>query len=195
MDTFTLFAERPFNAYAHERLSAIARSINDMSDVEVLMYKTDFETLLKRLVKTYSLKPVNISFDDKLVDLIAKPYRDHDRYFAEYTLQVSGEGELLKLCPYEKPVHLRIPVALKTNVLIFEIDTHYYNANLTEGVMDNIKVVYDTVKDFITNTLLCLNNESQKFNLQLEQFIIPILANKLRTAQRHTEIKQLLNFK
>jgi len=194
MDQFNLFAERSFNAYAHGRLSAIAKSINNMSDVEVLMYKTDFETLLKRLIKTYSLKPVSVSFDDKLVDLVTRPYRDHTRYFAEYTLPVTGDAELLPLCPYKAPANFVLPVTVKTNVLIFEIDTHYYNANLTPGVMEQVKHDYDLIKDYITTTLLYVNNESQKFNLELEKFILPILANKLRAAQKHTEIKQALNF-
>lgn len=195
MDTFNLFAERSFNAYAHERLSAIAKSINHMSDVEVLMYKTDFEVLLKRLVKMYALKPVTVSFDDKLVDLVARPFRDHTHYFAEYTLSVTGDTNLLGLCPYKSGVNLKVPVEVKTNVLIFEIDTHYYNENLTPAVMENVKQDYDVLKDFITTTLLYLNNESQKFNLELEKFIVPVLAHKLRAAQNHTEIKKRLNFK
>ena len=193
--SFNLFAERPFNAYAHERFSAIAKSINNMSNVEVLMYKNDFDGLVRQLVKAYSLAPVSVSFEDKLVDLTSRPYRDHDRYFAEYTLSISGDINLLTLCPY-KPgfVKIVVPAEIKTNVLIFEIDTQYYNANLTQSVMENVKRAYLIIKDFISESLLYLNNESQKFNFEIEQFIIPVLANKLRVAQNHVEIREKLNF-
>jgi hypothetical protein len=196
METFILFGERPFNEYEHERLATIAKNINNMSDVEVLMYKDNFEDLLKQQVKRYALRPINMPFEDKIVDLIDKPNHHGSHYFAEYTLMITGDAELLKIDPYNNGyIEFPIPVTVKTNVVSFEIDTYFNSVDLTPKVMENIKKDYHTIKEYISTTLLYLNNESQKFNLRLEEFITPILAQKIRAAYRHSVVKQKLNFK
>ena len=195
METFVLFGERPFNDYAYTRLTNIANNIYSMSDVETLMYKDSFEDLVKKLVAFYSLQPVNISFEDKLVDLIDKPENKGSHYFAEYTLMVTGDSGLLHLDPYNNGyVQLPVPVLVKTNVISFEIDTHFSSEDLPEAIIKNIKEDYIVVKDFIATTILYLNNESQKFNLRLEEFIIPLLAKKMRSASMHMDVKKKLNF-
>ncbi len=196
MESFILFGDRPFNEYEHERLAVIAKNINNISDVELLMYKDNFEDLLKQQVKRYALRPVDMPFDDKVVDLIDKPNHHGSHFFAEYTLMITGDAELLKLDPYNNGyIEFPIPVKVNTNVISFEIDTYYNSDDLTPKIMDNIKKDYTTIKDYIITTLLYLNNESQKFNLRLEEFIMPILAKKVRAAYRHSVIKQKLNFK
>ncbi len=193
---FNLFGERPFAAYAQERFASIAKAINKMSDVEILMYDKNFDELIHRLVFDFYLAPIDISFDDKLVDLTGKPYREHTRYYAEYTLMIKGDPNLLLLDPFSAgAAKMTLPVEVKTNVLIFEIDTNYYSDDLTATVMQTVKFEYEKIKNFICFTLLHLNNESQKFNFQLENFIIPILTNKLKKAHHNTHIRQKLNFK
>ncbi len=166
-----------------------------MSDVEALMYKDSFDDLVKKLVATYSLKPVNISFEDKLVDLIDRPDKKGPHFFAEYTLMITGDGTLLHLDPYNNGyVELPVPVLVKTNVISFEIDTHFSSEEIPEDVIKNIKHDYEVVKEFIATTILYLNNESQKFNLRLEEFIVPLLAKKMRSANTHMDVKKRLNF-
>ena len=196
MNTFILFGQLPFSQYAYQRMASIARSIGSMSDIEVLMYKDSFEDLTKKLVNAYSLLPVDISFNDKIVDLLSKPDKNGPRYFVEYTLLIKGDSELLKCDPYNLGyVSLKLPVSVKTNVISFEIDTGAYSEMLSTETMDCIKQDYETIKDFMANTFLALNNESQKFNLRLEEFIIPILAAKMRSASNHVDLKDKLNFK
>jgi hypothetical protein len=196
METFVLFGDRPFNEYEHERFAIIAKNINNMSDLEVLMYKDNFEDLLKQQVNRYALRPVNMPFEDKIVDLIDKPNHHGSHFFAEYTLMITGDAELLKLDPYNNGyIEFPIPVSVKTNVISFEIDTYFNSDDLTPKIMADIKKDYNIIKEYISKTLLYLNNESQKFNLRLEEFIIPILAKKVRAAYRHSIIKQQLNFK
>lgn len=196
MNHFILFGQFPFSRYAQIRLASIAKSIECMSDVEVLMYKDSFEDLTKKLVTAYSLHPVDIFFDDKVVDLLSKPDPDGNRCFVEYTLMVKGDPDLLKCDPFSLGyVSLTLPVTVKTNVISFEIDTACYSENLSAEAMAKVKSDYDTIKEFITSTLLALNNESQKFNLQLEEFIIPILARKMRAASNYSTLKDKLNFK
>jgi len=196
METFTLFGQRPFNHYAHNRLKAITKSIDAMSNLEVLLYKNSFEDLVKKLVNAYSLLPVTISFEDKLIDLINRPDEQGIRCFAEYTLMIKGDSALLELDPFNLGyVSLRLPVSVQTNIISFEIDTHQSSENLTPDNVASVKDNYDTIKNFIQRTLLALNNESQKFNLQLEDVMIPILAAKMRSASYHHELKEKLNFK
>ena len=196
MNHFILFGQFPFSRYAYIRLASIAKSIEAMSDIEVLMYKDSFEDLTKKLVNAYSLLPVDVSFDDKIVDLISKPDEKGERCFVEYTLMIKGDPDLLKCDPYSLGyVSMTLPVTVKTNVLSFEIDTGQYSEDLSSETMENVKRDYDTIKDFITCALLALNNESQKFNLQLEEFIIPILARKMRAASNSMSVKDKLNFK
>lgn len=196
MNHFILFGQFPFSRYAHIRLLSIAKSIETMSDVEVLMYKDSFEELTKKLVHAYSLLPVDISFDDKIVDLLSKPEPNGNRCFVEYTLMVKGDPDLLKCDPFSLGyVSLSLPVTVKTNVISFEIDTAQYSENLSAEAMSAVKRDYDSIKEFITSSLLALNNESQKFNLQLEDFMIPILARKMRAASNYSTIKDKLNFK
>lgn len=196
MEKFILFGKRPFNRYAYQRLLAIEENINTLSDIEVLMYKDNFDDLVKKLVSNYSLLPVNISFEDKLVDLIDKPDKKGSHYFVEYTLMITGDATLLELDPYNNGfIEFPIPVTVKTNVISFEIDTYYASEDIPGSIMKDIKQDYDMTKDYITKTILHLNNESQKFNLKLEEFIIPILGQKMRKAHKHSVIKQKLNFK
>lgn len=196
MNPFILFGRLPFSRYAHIRLVSIAKSIESMSDVEVLMYKDSFEELTKKLVGAYSLLPVDISFEDKLVDLLSKPDPSGNRCFVEYTLMIKGDPDLLKCDPFSLGyVSLTLPVNVKTNVISFEIDTAQYSENLSAQAMNKVKGDYDTIKEFITDSLLALNNESQKFNLQLEVFIIPVLARKMRAASHYSMLKDKLNFK
>jgi hypothetical protein len=196
MSHFILFGQLPFNQYAYQRLSSIAKSIEAMSDIEVLMYKDSFEDLTKKLVRSYSLLPVDISFNDKVVDLISRPDRNGNRVFAEYTLMVKGDSELLHCDPFNLGyVSLTLPMSVKINVISFEIDTREYSEDLSTEAMSHVKQDYDTIKTFIADTLLALNNESQKFNLQLEEFIIPILARKMRFASNYSLVKDKLNFK
>lgn len=196
MNQFILFGQFPFSRYAHIRLASIAKSIESMSDVEVLMYKDSFETLTKKLVNAYSLLPVDISFDDKIVDLLSKSDPNGNRCFVEYTLMIKGDPDLLKCDPFSLGyVSLTLPVTVKTNVISFEIDTAQYSEDLSAQAMGKVKSDYDTIKEFITDSLLALNNESQKFNLQLEEFIIPILARKMRAASNYSTLKDKLNFK
>lgn len=196
MNPFILFGQFPFSRYAYIRLASIAKSIESMSDIEVLMYKDSFEELTKKLVSAYSLLPVDISFDDKIVDLLSKPDHTGHRCFVEYTLMVKGDPDLLKCDPYSLGyVSLTLPVTVKTNVISFEIDTKYYSDELSHEAMSAVKHDYDTIREFIASSLLALNNESQKFNLQLEEFIIPILARKMRAASNYMSVKDKLNFK
>lgn len=196
MNQFILFGQFPFSRYAHIRLVSITKSIESMSDVEVLMYKDNFEELTKKLVAAYSLLPVDISFDDKIVDLLSRPEANGNRCFVEYTLMIKGDSDLLKCDPFSLGyVNLTLPVNIKTNVISFEIDTAQYSEDLSAEAMSAVKRDYDSIKAFISGSLLALNNESQKFNLQLEEFIIPILAGKMRSASNYSMLKDKLNFK
>ena len=80
-------------------------------------------------------------------------------------------------------------------MISFEIDTHEYSEDLSDKAMNHVKQDYHTIKEFIKDTLLALNNESQKFNLQLEEFIIPILARKMCSADNYSSLTDKLNFK
>lgn len=193
--SFNLFGEKSFSDYALERFKHIARSINKMSDVEVLMYEKNFDELIKKVIGDYYLSKIDVSFDDKLVDIIGKQYSNHTRYFVEYTLMINGDPALLTIDPYPNFIKKFLFVEVKTNVLIFEIDTNYFSDELNATVMQTVRYEYNEIKRFICDTLLCLNNESQKFNLQLEDFIIPILVNRLRKAHYNSHIREKLNFK
>lgn len=195
MTAFHLFGQLPFSRYAYLRLASITKSIESMSDVEVLMYKHQFEELTRKLVKAYSLLPIDISFEDKVVDLLNKPDARGNRCFVEYTLMINGDPELLKCDPFNLGyVSLSLPVSVKTNIISFEIDSWQYSDDLSAETMASVKRDYDTIKEFIASTLLALNNESQKFNLQLEEFIVPVLAKRLRQASHYVDVKNKLNF-
>jgi len=193
--SFNLFGEKSFSDYAFERFKHIARAINKMSDVEVLMYEKNFDELIKKVVNDYYLSKIDVSFDDKLVDIIGKQHSNHTRYFVEYTLMINGDPELLTIDPYRNFIQKFLFVEVKTNVLIFEIDTNYFSDELNATVMQTVRYEYNEIKKFICDTLLHLNNESQKFNLQLEDYIIPILISRLRKAHYNSQLREKLNFK
>ncbi|MBA3682182.1 MAG: hypothetical protein H0W73_13640 [Bacteroidetes bacterium] len=193
--SFNLFGEKSFSDYALERFKNIARAINKMSDVEVLMYESNFDELIKKIVDDYYLSKIDVSFDDKLVDVVGKQFANHTRFFVEYTLIINGDPQLLTIDPYRNFIQKFLFVEVKTNVLIFEIDTNYFSDELNATVMQTVRYEYNEIKKFICDALLHLNNESQKFNLQLEDFIIPILVSKLRKAHYNSHIREKLNFK
>src|SRR5687768_12690729 len=120
-NSFLLFGEMSFDAFAGQQFDTIAQEIARMSDTEVLMYKENFHDLVALTLKCYVFPELNISFDDKLVDLVGKPGFRDTRYFAEYSLVVKGEPRFLGLSPYNsgyRPVDLR--VTLRGNFVSFE---------------------------------------------------------------------------
>jgi hypothetical protein len=193
---FLLFGEKPFEVYAREKFSLIASAIERMSDVETLMYKDSFEELVRKTVNSYSFPSLNISFENKVVDLVGKPYHKYTRYFAEYSVIVDGDPYFLGLSPYSSGYRsVNLMVEVKENVMSFEIDTQYFNEELTRSVTAQVKWEYDRIKKFITSTTQNLNETIAHYNRELEKFVIPHLADKLRKAERCWKIKESLNFK
>jgi hypothetical protein len=182
---FLLFGEKPFDAFALEKFSAIASDIERMNDVEVLMYKESFDELVTKTVNVYAFSSVDISFENKMVDLIDRPLPKGKRIFAEYSLVVTGDTYYLGLTPYHGITRqLTVPVEVKGNILAFEIDTFYHHEELLPEVTSQVKVEYERIKKYILDSLYNLNQTVMYYNSELEKFVIPLLANKLRKAQR-----------
>ena len=193
---FLLFGEKPFDAYALEKFSAIASDIDRMSDVEALIYKESFEELVQKTVNTYAFTRLDISFENKMVDLIDRQLKSGNRIFAEYSLVVTGDAYYLGLTPYQSGFRqFNLPVELKENILAFEIDTFYHNEELLPEVMEAVKTEYERIKKYILDCLYNINQTIMYYNSELEKFVIPLLANKLRKAERCVKIKEALNFR
>jgi hypothetical protein len=193
---FLLFGEKPFDVYARERFADISVGIDQMNDVEALMFKDDFDGLVKKTSDFYAFTHLEISFEEKVVDLVAKNDRARTRYFAEYSLAVKGDPYFLGLSPYTsgyRPVDLMVD--LKENVLSFMIDTRYHREELTPDVTEHVKKEYLRIKRFISETQQALNETIDYYNGELEKLVIGQLANKLRKALRGEKIRQSLNFK
>jgi hypothetical protein len=193
---FLLFGEKPFDMYARERFADISVGIDRMNDMEALMFKDDFDGLVKKTTDFYAFPHLEISFEDKVVDLVAKNDRTRSRYFAEYSLIVKGDPYFLGLSPFSsgyRPVDLT--VELKENVLSFVIDTRYHQEELTPEVTSHVKKEYMRIKRFISDSQANLNNTIDFFNAELEKLVIRQLANKLRKAVRGEKIRQSLDFK
>jgi len=192
---FFLFGEKPFEAYALKKFSEIASDIDCMSDIEALMYKFSFDELVQKTVSTYEFKKLGVSFENKMVDLIDRPYQGTPNIYAEYSFVVSGDPYFLGLEPLHKaylPFQLRVTV--KGNIMSFEIDTNYRHEELSTGVMALVKSEYEMVKKYILDSLHNMNRTVDFYNNELEKFVIPLLANKLRKAERCLKIKEALNF-
>ncbi len=192
---FLLFGEKPFEVYALEKFSEIASEIDAMSDIEALMYKHCFDELVHKMVTVYKFKNVDISFENKLVDLIDRPYRERSNIYAEYSLVVSGDTYFLGLKPF-RPSYLpfNLEVEVKKNILSFEIDTNYHLEELSAEITAEVKKEYELIKKYINDSLYNMNRTIEYFNSELEKFLIPLLANKLRKAERCLKIKEALNF-
>jgi hypothetical protein len=109
---------------------------------------------------------------------------------------VTGDPYFLGLSPYNsgyRPVDLVIET--HANVMSFEVDTQYHEEELPAEITALVKKEYDRVKRYITNTLENLNQTIDHFNRELEKFIVPVLAEKLRKAERCLKVKDKLNFK
>lgn len=195
-DRFLLFGEKPFDAYALEKFSAIATDIDRMSDIEALMYKECFDELVHKTVSTYCFKNIAISFENKMVDLIDRPVHMRSNIFAEYSLLVTGDPYFLGLTPYNTPYQpFNLPVEVKGNVMSFEIDTRYHLEELSAEITQLVKREYEAIKKFIEDTLYNMNQTILHYNAELEKFVILLLANKLRKAERCLKVKEALNFK
>jgi hypothetical protein len=195
-NSFLLFGEMPFDAFADQHFNKIATEIGRMSDTEVLLYKESFPELVALTLKCYVFPELHISFDDKLVDLVGKPGYRETRYFAEYSLVVKGDTRFLGLSPYNsgyRPVDL--PVLLRGNFISFDIDTCYHLEELTPEVTARVKHEYDRIKRFITSTERNLNSTIEFYNAEIKQFIVKHLASKMRQAERSLAIRKTLDFK
>ncbi|PBQ33075.1 hypothetical protein CNR22_15240 [Sphingobacteriaceae bacterium] len=193
--TFHLFGEKPFETYALQKFSDIASDIDRMSDIEALMYKFSFDELVQKTVTAYKFKNLDISFANKIVDLVDRPYRDRSNFYAEYSLVVTGNTYFLGLKPFHEsylPFPLRISV--KANVMSFEINTNHDMEELSPGATALVKREYDLIKKFINDSVFNMNRTIEFYNSELEKFIIPLLANKLRKAERCFKMKETLNF-
>lgn len=191
-----LFGEKPFDAHALEKFSGVATDIERMSDVEALMYADCFDELVQKTVAAYSFKNLNISFDNKIVDLVERHIHSNRRIFAEYSLVVSGDPYFLGLIPYNAPFNpMSLMVETRGNILTFSIDTRFDNEELSPEVMAFIRLEYDHIKKYILDCQYNMNKTILHYNAELEKFVIPLLANKLRKAHRCLKIKEALNFK
>jgi hypothetical protein len=193
---FLLFGEKPFDAYALDKFSVIASDIDKMSDVETLLYKDSFEELVSKTVNAYAFNSVDISFDNKMVDLVDRQVNNSKRYFAEYSLIVTGNTYYLGLTPYQSGFRqFKIPVEIRGNVLSFEIDTFYQHEELIPEITAQVKIEYERVKKYILDSLYNMNQTVMYYNSELEKFVIPLLANKLRKAERVVKIREALDFR
>ena len=193
---FLLFGERPFEDHAHDKFRLISSAIERVSDVEAVMYKDSFDEWVQRTVSSYRFAKLEISFENKIVDLLDKIIHSRIRYFAEYSLIVEGDTYFLGLSPGDLSfLPMRLPVEVKGNVLSFEIDTRHDDEELSEEATALVRAEYQRIKEFITDTLEHLNRTIEFHNSELEKFVIPQLARKLRKADRCLKIKESLNFK
>lgn len=192
---FHLFGEKPFEAFALEKFSDIASDIDRMSDIEALMYKYSFDELILKTVSAYKFKKVDISFENKLVDLIDRPDYGQANIYAEYSFVITGEPYFLGLRPlHESYLPFNLAVEVKKNILSYEINTHYHLEELSPAATAMVKQEYDLIKKFIQDSLYNMNRTIEFYNAELEKFVIPLLANKLRKAERSLKIKETLNF-
>lgn len=192
---FYLFGERPFDAYALEKFSDIAADIKQMSDIEALMYKYSFDELVQKTVDIYKFRDLSISFENKMVDLIDRPYQGGPHIYAEYSLVVSGDTYFLGLKPvHEAYLPFRLSTTVRGNILSFEIDTNFHHEELSPGAMALVKSEYDLIKKYITDSVYNMNRTISFYNTELEKFVIPLLAEKLRKAERFVKVKEALNF-
>jgi hypothetical protein len=193
---FLLFGEKPFETYALEKFSAIASDVERMSDIEAMMYKDSFEELVHKTVSAYCFKKLDVSFENKMVDLIDRPVHMHSNIFAEYSLVVTGDAYFLGLIPYSAPSHpFHLPVMIRGNILSFEIDTHYHKEELSSEITEFVRGEYEAIKKYILDSVYNMNQTILHYNAELEKFVIPLVANKLRKAERGIRIKEALNFK
>jgi hypothetical protein len=193
---FLLFGEKTFHAYAQEKFAAISVNIGNMSDVEALMYKDHFYDLIVKTIKANAFQKLEVQFENQVVDIIGRRFQYETRYFAEYSLVVKGDMYFLGLTPYlsgYRPVDLLIDV--RGNVMSFEIDTASPIEELSPASTAVVKKEYDRIKRYITNTLDNLNETIDHFNRELEKFVVPVLAEKMRKAERCLVIREKLNFK
>jgi hypothetical protein len=79
--------------------------------------------------------------------------------------------------------------------LSFEIYTCSPVEELSVSSTALVKTEYDRIKKYITNTLSNLNLTIDHFNRELEKFVVPVLADKMRKADRCLAIRERLNFK
>ena len=193
---FLLFGEKPFAIFAREKFAEISVNIGNMSDIEVIMYKEHFYDLIKTTLKANAFKKLEFCFDNQIVDLVGRQNHNEKRYFAEYSLIVKGDMYFLGLSPYDsgyRPVDL--VVQTRGDVMSFEIDTCCAFEELPPQATELVRKEYDRIKRYITNTVENLNHTIDHFNRELEKFIVPVLAEKLRKAERCLLIKDKLNFK
>ena len=139
---------------------------------------------------------MDISFENKIVDLIECRGLSGSRIYVEYSLQVTGDTYYLGLIPHNMAYSkMKLGVELQENVLSFEIDSRYHQEEMPADVTAAIKVEYELIRAFITDALYNMNQTVKYFNGELEKFLIPLLANKLRKAERASRIREALNFK
>lgn len=193
---FLLFGEKPFELYAREKFSEVVTGIEQMNEVELLMFRDDFDSLVKKTTEYYSFPKLEISFEEKVVDLIAKSDRGRPRFFAEYSLVVKGETYFLGLSPYGSGFrNMNIWADLKENILVFTIDTCHHTEELTPEVTENVRQEYMRIKNYIQETEANLNHTIDYYNAELEKLVIKQLANRMRKAIRGARIRETLNFK
>jgi hypothetical protein len=193
---FLLFGEKPFEAYALEKFSQVKQAVENLSEVEILMYRDTFDELVTRTVTTYQFPHLAISFENKMVDLVNHPDKGGPRYYAEYTLSVAGDAYFLGLTPSDSGTRFfPLSVCLRKNVISFEIDSGSRREELSPQAMERVKSEYLQIRNFIVRTEQQLNETIDFFNKELERFVIPLLANRLRAADKIVKVKEALNFK
>src|SRR5438046_2080189 len=96
---FYLFGEETFRSYALDRFAEIRHDIENMNEVELLMYRDSFDELLQKTKAIYAFRKLEINFDQQVVDLIPRDTQHGTLIFAEYSLNVTGNPFYLGLIP------------------------------------------------------------------------------------------------
>src|ERR1700741_1046900 len=193
----TFFNEQQIGEYTKPKALKVFQNIQNIPDKEILKYRDDLSELVEKYHNESFIGGITISFENKQNEPYFQDVSPQlKKAYVKYTVTATGNLDLLRTCPYAlNNVEMNVPCDLNDKTISFHLDTDYYNSfDFPVKTIDNIRIKYTRVKNFIDNTSREVNNSINHFNTTIVEHIKSELGKRLNDAISNENVKGKLDF-
>jgi len=201
----SLFREKKIDDLFEIVLKKIEKQISQIHEIQIL--KGDSMEMTKEVTKSFSIKPLEIDFEDREVNVIMvnipwhafSPGTDvrHGQSYpcakVLYTFKITGDPELLSAKPKNAFIISPIDADLSNNSFTIGYQTRYANQQLSEEVQKEVKQNMKSVIESMKNLVSVMNIEVKEFNGQLEGKVHELIESRKTSIKKKNDQKLALN--
>lgn len=200
----SLFREKRIDDLFGIILKNLERHISQIHEIEIL--NGDSMEMAKELVKRFSIKPLEIDFEDREVNvtMVNIPWnafpagtdvstgQSYPCANVLYTFKITGNPELLSAKPNKASLINQVNADFSNDSLTIGCQTLYANQQLSEEVQREVKQNMKSVIESMKYLMSVMNKEVQEFNDQLEGTAHEFIESRRKSIKKINDQKQAL---